>query len=223
MVGLLAGAVGGGAAGAAIARGPESVTTFLTGLLVAITGYYAWQNQRMVSEMRATRELAILPKLALTLEALGPTYVLVRVVNIGQGAAQHVDVTLTFEPKADAQREERRWKSHLMAPGQASDFFPPDPVPGHIPSIDAFVLTCERVTLVGTMEDLTGRAHLVGEELGDLTEWSTLLTNARERYLDDPAHSLAKHTETLAKHSKVAADALKKIAVDWRPPRPGSG
>ncbi len=57
VVGVLAGAVGGGAARAAVAGGPDDVATLLAALLVVITGYYAWQNQRMVSEMRATRDL----------------------------------------------------------------------------------------------------------------------------------------------------------------------
>ncbi len=156
-----------------------------------------------------------MPKLALTLEPLGPTHVMVRLVNIGQGAAQRVDVTLTFEPKDGADSDQRRWKSHLMVPGQASDFYLPD-VTGQMPSIDEFALTCERVTLVGTMSDLAGRPHDVREELGNLQEWSTLLTAAHERYKVDPAEALAKHTETLAKHTKVAADALKKLAASDR-------
>lgn len=34
-----------------------SATELLTAVLVLVTGYYAWQNQRMVREMRRSREL----------------------------------------------------------------------------------------------------------------------------------------------------------------------
>ena len=39
------------------------VISILTGVLVLVTGYYAWQTQEMVREMRRARKLQVMPKM----------------------------------------------------------------------------------------------------------------------------------------------------------------
>jgi len=75
-----------------------SATEVLTGVLVLVTAYYAWQNQRMVGEMRRSRELSVLPKLAVDLRLQGPTFAQVQVLNVGPGPALAVDLRIAFEP-----------------------------------------------------------------------------------------------------------------------------
>jgi hypothetical protein len=74
-------------------------TALLTAVLIAVTTYYAAQNRRMVKEMAATRELSILPKLALEFLRLGPTAMDVLVKNVGPGPALDIEVRLILEPR----------------------------------------------------------------------------------------------------------------------------
>jgi hypothetical protein len=46
----------------------------LTFVLVAVTVWYAWQTRRMVREMRDSRELSVLPHLALQFRFRTPTF-----------------------------------------------------------------------------------------------------------------------------------------------------
>ena len=47
-------------------------TALLTAVLILVTIYYSYETRHMVTEMAKTRELAILPKLALEFRRLGP-------------------------------------------------------------------------------------------------------------------------------------------------------
>ncbi len=77
--------------------GLDAIET-LTGALVLITGYYAFQNRQMAVEMRRSREATVRPKLAVDVHLLTPMYAMARVTNVGQGPALDVDVELAFEP-----------------------------------------------------------------------------------------------------------------------------
>lgn len=94
------------------------VIATLTGVLIIITGFYAWETHRIVNEMRASRKLTILPKLALDFHMVGPTYAIVQVKNEGQGAALDVAFDLTFEGKSPDHTERRPWRANVMAPGE---------------------------------------------------------------------------------------------------------
>ncbi len=64
-----------------------AVIAVLTLVLVAITGFYAWQNRRMVDEMRASRRQAVAPQFVLDLNLAGPQAVFLDVHNAGSGPA----------------------------------------------------------------------------------------------------------------------------------------
>jgi len=70
----------------------------LTLVLIAVTAYYAFQNRRMVKEMERTRELSLLPRLALEFHRLGSATVTLSICNVGPGAALDVDVRMVYEP-----------------------------------------------------------------------------------------------------------------------------
>src|SRR4051812_41364550 len=98
----------------------EAITATLTAVLVAITGYYAWQTYRMVEEMEKARAVAVLPRLALKWLGVGPTLSFIRVASVGPGPALDVDVEVIFVPKTDPAAElRRRIQTSLMAPGEA--------------------------------------------------------------------------------------------------------
>jgi hypothetical protein len=158
-------------------------TALLTLALVAVTIYYAVQNRRMVGEMKAARNAAILPKLALEFHRLGPAAMTVAIRNVGPGAALNVDTRVVFEPITEgdsgAAREEFRWRRNILAPGEQYDFLPPGDLNDNLNSLPQ---RYRELTLVGSMKDAAGTTHKVDEALDDLPEWRRVLEGARQRW-----------------------------------------
>jgi len=163
-------------------------TALLTVVLILVTAYYAAQNRRMVKEMAATRELSILPKLALEFLRLGPTAMDVLVKNVGPGPALDIDVRLIFEPRGggNADREERRWRRNLLAPGEQKDFLPPGDLNDNLNRLPQ---EYQHVRLAGTMKDAANKTHAVDEIFADLPEWRDML--GRERFVGLPEREFA--------------------------------
>lgn len=174
--------------------------------LAGITGGYAWLSKRMVEEMRATRELQILPKLTLTPHFVGPGFAETRLVNVGAGPAFDVDVHLQFEASgAGLGRADRRWRAHLVAPGDVHDFGPPERADGSPMGLEDLGRDVALIKLVGTMRDAMGRLHAVDEAIRDVPEWDRLLQESDEMYKEDPL-------EVLAREARKANATLAKLA-----------
>jgi hypothetical protein len=199
-----------------------ALTALLTVALIGVTAYYAVQNRRMVREMAATRELSVLPKLALEFLRFGPTAMDVLVKNVGPGPALDIDVQLIFEPRDDGgtARDERRWRRNLLAPGEQKDFLPPG---GLNDSLNHLPQQFQHVRLVGSMKDATGKVHPVDEVFANLPEWREML--GRERFVGLPERELAeafakKFDEPLRKLAQ-GVDGLVRAAYALRePPTP---
>jgi hypothetical protein len=178
----------------------------LTLALIGVTGYYAVQNRRMVKEMIRTRELSILPKLALDLHRLAAPVVTVAVKNVGPGAALNVDVRLIYDPReATSKAVERRWRHNVLVSGATYDFLPPGDLNANIDGLPA---TYRQIRLIGSMRDAAGKLHIVDESFADLPEWRAVLEGVHQRFVhDDPERRLA---EAFAKNLK---DAAKPIAT----------
>lgn len=170
-----------------------AATVLLTLALVAVTTYYAVQNRRMVKELAETRELSVLPKLALEFLRLGPTAMDVLVKNVGPGPALDVDVRLIFEPLPNSERpvEDRRWRRNILAPGEQKDFIPPGDLNDNLNRLPR---EYKEIQLKGTMKDATGKTHVIDEAFTDLSGWRSTL--GRERFVGLPERELA---EALAK------------------------
>jgi hypothetical protein len=177
-------------------------TALLTAILITVTAYYAAQNRRMVKELAATRELMVLPKLALEFLRLGPTATDVLVRNVGPGPALDVDVRLIFEPRPEGNvgREERRWRRNLLAPGEQKDFLPPGDLNDNLNRLPK---EYQEVRLVGSMRDATGKTYVVDEVFSDLAAWREML--GRERFVGLPERELA---EAFAKKFDGSLKAL---------------
>jgi hypothetical protein len=137
----------------------------IAGVLVLITGYYAIQTHRMVTEMKRARVLAVVPKIAIDLdfERAGMTRVEIR--NVGQGPALDADLAVEFIPAtgSEAEHVSRAWKPKLITPGEVHFFLPPT-----IPSA-GFASDFERVDFRGTFRDSLGTMYRVEESIADLT------------------------------------------------------
>jgi hypothetical protein len=166
-------------------------TAILTAVLILVTIYYAIQNQRMVGEMRKSRELAILPSLALEFHRLGPNSMTLAIKNVGPGAALDIDVQMIYEPVAGgaAEREERRWRSNVMASGEAHDFMPPGELSNNLNTLTE---SFQAIRLRGTMKDAAGKQHTVDASFSDLPEWREVLGGAHQRWVDEPERRMAK-------------------------------
>lgn len=167
-----------------------AATVLLTAALVAVTAYYAAQNRRMVREMAKTRELSVMPKLALEFHRLGPTAMTVAIKNVGLGAALQLDVWLRYEPApGHSVKEERRWRRNVLAPGEQKDFLPPGNLDGNSNTLTA---NFRSIRLTGSMKDALGNKHSVEESFDDLAEWRQILADAHQRWVAaDPEQRLA--------------------------------
>jgi hypothetical protein len=165
-------------------------TALLSLVLIVVTAYYALQNRRMVKEMERTRELSLLPKLALEFHRLGPVTVTLAIHNVGPGSALDVDVRMIYKP-ADERgvAAERLWRRNVLVSGGRYDFFPPGELGDSINSVPA---TYSEIRLVGSMRDANGTRHEVDEVFADLPKWREVLRSAGQRFAsDDPERRLA--------------------------------
>lgn len=178
-----------------------STVTVLTAALVLITAYYAVQNQRMVKEMRASRELSVLPKLHLDLRPLerSPAAV-VAITNVGQGPAIDVDVALVFEPiEKDAPAPERHWRTGVLAPGEVQLVVPPHAGEG-VMHFEELGRQYRTVRLTGTLVDSLGVRRPVHDEIQDVAEiWELNRAAGLVLPLADPVQTELAEIRKLAK------------------------
>jgi len=162
----------------------------------------------MVSEMRAARQLALLPKLAIGLRFLGPTVVEVQVTNVGPGAALEVDVTMTFPP-ADPDApvpDARRWRWNVIAPGESLEFLAPE---------DDFHVLAKRfasIKVTGSMRVAFGNTHKVDETFVDLADWADALTQAAPRWIE-PEPELRLVREITRQMDAAAQKIVREVAT----------
>jgi len=99
----------------------------LTFVLVCATVYYAFQThaaveetRKTVNEMRAAREIQVMPKLVPTIEILSPNDLLPRVSNMGVGPAINVRIHFHLEPNGP----DATYTAAFMSPGKGQSVFP---------------------------------------------------------------------------------------------------
>jgi len=155
-------------------------TAILTFVLVVVTAFYALKTFDMAREMKRARDATILPKLALDFHRLGPTTMTLLVQNVGPGAALEVDVRAVWEPLADGDAVERRWRRNTLASGDQADFMPPGDLNDNLNSLPK---TYRSVRLVGVMKDAAGTEHKVDDLFDDLAEWREILGKANQRWV----------------------------------------
>lgn len=196
----------------ALDRHSGSTSAILTAALVLVTGY-AFTNRRVVTEMKAARDAALLPKLALEFHRLGPNVVDLAIRNVGPGAALNIDVHVEWLPTDQAMGPTRiHWRRNLLSPGEQAELAPPGDLNGnleHLPTLFRDIL------LRGNMQDATGKPYAVDEAFGTITEWRDLLGDAHELWRPpEPERRMADAlAKEFAKPIKDAGRALSEIAA----------
>jgi hypothetical protein len=189
----------------------------LTGVLVLITGYYAWQNRKMVQEMAAARRISVLPKLVLEWTMASPVLGLPTLKNVGPGPALDVDISIHFEPLQEGgQPEVREWTASVVVSGEERQFLPPSGAGDGLLDTEALARTYSRVVLTGHYRDALGESQVADDVLPHIAEWRSISKEALARWEEpDPAKRLAKElAERLGK--KVLVPALKSIEGQLR-------
>lgn len=175
------------------------ILAVLTGVLVVVTAYYAYQTHLTVEEMKAGRSAQVFPHLIPTMKLLGGGGGLLRVTNAGPGPALDVDVRLLLEPGVN----ERRWQTPVVAPGEQHEFVPaPDEEPNDLLGLDALTAKYSAYRLRGTYKDALGANHAIDESLDLRDFWET--TKAAQHLQPDD------HVRDIARSLKRMADELRK-------------
>lgn len=194
-----------------ITAGFTVVLAIATGVLAVATGLYVYQTKRLVTETertrtdaQAARALALQPELALDLTMITKWVAGARVINVGQGVARDVRLTLTFEPHPGTATDvdARPWRTNVMVSGESHTFGPPMAEPSVASSFATLADRYERITLRGSVRDLLDHEHTVGASVEDLP--------ARQR---EGAAALHVHEEApIRKVGRELNKTLKSIA-----------
>jgi len=187
-----------------------SVSAVLTAALVLVTGYYAAMNRRAVQEMRAARNAALLPKLALEFHRLGPMVVDLAIRNVGPGAAIAIDVEIEWLPVIKDDASKIRWRRNLLSSGEQVELAPPGDRNGNL---DTLPKVYRDIRLRGAMQDAGGKPYVVEEAFGNITEWRDLLGDAHEIWR--PPEPERRMSEAFARQFDVdgVSRAVKEIAA----------
>jgi hypothetical protein len=180
------------------------VNEVLVGILVLITGYYAWQNRKMVKEMQKARKAQFLPRLKLSLAFLGPTIGIPRVTNIGPGPAIKPYIEIWVEPSKE---DKKIFSSPVMLPGQYQDFF--------YPESDNNLLSLDELEKLDTLKlkakyfDIFDKEHEIEDSI-NLKEYIKILKTSSARYHEDEISKIRKEIELIRKSTEKIANFLKK-------------
>jgi hypothetical protein len=187
---------------------PSEILAILTLVLVAVTAYYAWQTRRTVVEMRKARASAVLPRVMITIKALGAQIGWPQITNVGVGPAIDVRARMTYLPGGP----EVVWRAHVLAPGEVHQLFAPDPdSPGQvIHHLDKLVKHYSHIRLVATYRDALGEA-VASDETFEIREWWQIVQDAKVRLPHDPAEETVKELTNIGKQLKSLADDLKAL------------
>lgn len=192
--------------------------TLLAGALVLVTAYYAWQNHRMVKEMRAARAAQLLPKMLVMIHHRPAGHGFLRVVNAGPGPAIDVTLQLELEPRGPA----REWSSKVVAPAESHDFIPsPKEEPNGLLHLDALTERYSHVRLLGTCRDALGGQHEIDERF-EMREYWTKVKAAVHLKPDEWARDTVKHLERIQKDLHSIARDLQEIRRRGLPGRGGA-
>lgn len=171
-------------------------------------------------ESRLTRHLSVLPKLAINLETITGMFVGLKLTNVGQGPALEVELVIAFEPEDGglAPRDERVWRTKVLARDEWVRFVPPRGEQGDPLEVPALGYAYSEITVKGRMRDALGQEHEIDEYLHDLAGLHKLTTGAMVLVEEDPG---PRELRRLRKSfDKAAKELLKGRAGEAQSARP---
>jgi hypothetical protein len=140
----------------------------LTGVLIAVTAWYADRTHEMVREMRAARAAQVRPKLVPTIDRLGPNALTPKVLSVGPGPAFDVKVKLTLHPDGPS----ADYVAGVVTPGRGQALLFRDPASHQVLVTIDEMSRYDRVHLTGSCKDALATSMTVDETL-DLAAYVT--------------------------------------------------
>lgn len=177
-------------------------------VLVVATAVYTWHTRSMAAEMKATRLQTVAPQIALAMHAIGPTHSTIRLLNVGQGAACEVAVTLTIAPLND----ERPWRTPLLQPGEWADFYLHNEETRDVMDMNTAQKRGVVASLAGVAFDIHGRRYEVRESI-DIAAWWTDVVKSQQSYDDDPAVTANREREKTRKALEKVGNQLARLVA----------
>ncbi len=201
----------------------ELATLIASITLACLTAAYVYATFRLVGEARKSRKeaestrldiqagraLALQPDLVLDLKMITKRTVGARVINVGQGPALDVRLTLTFEPRPGTGTvvDARPWQTNVILPGEGHTFGPPMTDPNVAPSFATLATRYERITLRGSVRDLLDRTHTVEAAVDDVPARQREGAAALHVYEEAPIRKVGRE---LNRTLKTVARALRR-------------
>jgi hypothetical protein len=177
--------------------------------LVIVTVAYAWHTRAMSREMTATRLLSVQPRITLAVNMRSATVGEIEIVNIGHGPAIEPELTL----KIAVLKDERRWRAHLLAPGESVGFMlNAADQPHQVVSMQQAMDIDAVVELLGTTRDLYGVEHQVADTF-DLAHWWREIVEAQQRFREDPQVVANRELKKL----REAAEGIREVLARHLP------
>jgi hypothetical protein len=171
-------------------------------ILIAITAIYATLTWMMLKEMREARKAELRPCIKASLDLIGSDIVVLKIQNIGKGAAIDINAEFSLEPSENAKAT---WQYRLLSSTESKRFLLPDPDKKY--TLDALTEKYKEVIVKISYKDVFNEMH---EE--------TLSINLKEfkeglfgsiMLLDT---SMKEHIEDIKKHIKEISKNLKEIS-----------
>lgn len=170
-------------------------SAFATVVLVIVTGYYAYQNYRMVQEMRTSRSAEVRPKLVPAMDYWEAATAFARIVNVGRGPALDVDVQLVYEPGGTP----RRYCNPVLLSGEVEIFWGTGGAEAeNRVDMDEIVSLHSHLRLSGSCKDVLGTSIPIEERI-ELRETWRLLKASSVQLQNDWEHRKDQHFEATVK------------------------
>lgn len=164
--------------------------------LVLITGYYAYQNRKIVQEMRAARQYQTRPMLKLSLVQVTPTVALPRATNVGLGPA--IDPRITISVANDLGIDSKTAVFQLLMPNDYHEFIYPLGQNNQVMSLEDFANSWQTISLHAECKDTFGGEHVFDNEI-NIPEFRAYLNETQVRFREDPLEKMSDELEKIRK------------------------
>ena len=178
-----------------IVPGVDSLA-LVTLLLVLVTGYYAMQTRRTVSEMRKATVAQFRPHLKLSLDFMGPVSIMMKITNVGRGAALNVDIRFWT-----SRNNIKQWSVSVLEAGDYERFFIPTTPGKHRKSMNYFKQNPTVLKMEGSHTDIPGENHQVEDEI-DLTRFVKQVAGVSQLYREPELQKIAREIEKMRRTLK---------------------
>jgi len=177
---------------------PLWTSAIATIVLVIVNICCIWQNRQTIKEMEKARKAEFLPRIKATLHFAAPTFVNLKMQNVGKGAAVDIDALIKTQPESGT----RKWRQPLMAPGECEFFFLPEKG-----EFEKLANKYDFIVIEGSYKDIFGEKHVLKEKI-DLKSFLSNIIGLQKIWKEPEQLRCLK---ILDKIEKILQDLVKEI------------